>query len=217
ATLAAEVAARDAPGGIALLDVVTGQREERQVANTTTGGGHEHHGLARLDQDGATGLFGHATRFQDDLAVSQHHTFTNNARHTHSPCRRSRNGCDRVETRVVGVRRGSDVPTVQSLMTQKNLGHETLNPWKARSPPDTTTPVRRVRTGESVELFPDTERLNQVSISLDIFTFQVVEHPSSLTDQLEQAASTVVILVVDLEMLGEVVDALGHQRDLDLG
>jgi len=40
---------------------------------------------------------------------------------------------------------------------------------------------------------------------------------SSLAHQLEQATSGVVVLLVGLEVLGELTDALGEERDLHLG
>lgn len=45
----------------------------------------------------------------------------------------------------------------------------------------------------------------------------VVEQPAALTYELEQSAARVVILLVIAQVLGEVVDAIGQKRDLDLG
>src|SRR6266511_4007941 len=44
---------------------------------------------------------------------------------------------------------------------------------------------------------------------------QVIEQAAALPDQLEQAATGVMILLVVAEMLGQLVDTGGQQRDLD--
>ena len=41
--------------------------------------------------------------------------------------------------------------------------------------------------------------------------------PAALADELEQPAAAVVVVLVRAQVLGEVADALGEQRDLDLG
>lgn len=53
------------------------------------------------------------------------------------------------------------------------------------------------------------------AVALDVDALHVIEHAPTLTDQLEEATAAVVILLVRLEVLGEVVDATGEQRDLD--
>ena len=71
--------------------------------------------------------------------------------------------------------------------------------------------VIRRRTGEVVstrDVPATTEALRAFLPSRNV---------APLADQPQQAATGVVILLVRLEVLGEVVDALGHQRDLDLG
>src|SRR6185295_1558020 len=46
---------------------------------------------------------------------------------------------------------------------------------------------------------------------------EVLEEAATLADQHQQAATGVVVLLVGLEVVGEAVDPLGQQRDLDLG
>jgi hypothetical protein len=58
--------------------------------------------------------------------------------------------------------------------------------------------------------------LNQALVSVEIAFFQIVQQPSSLADKLEETSSRMVILDVGLEMLGEVLDALAKQRNLNL-
>ena len=66
-------------------------------------------------------------------------------------------------------------------------------------------------------LLTDAELGDDGTIALDVLLHEVVEQAAALTDHLVQAAAGVVILRVDLEVLGELVDALGENGDLDLG
>jgi len=62
-----------------------------------------------------------------------------------------------------------------------------------------------------VQLFDDR------AVTLDIGLLQVAQKVSSVTDHLQKAAAAVVVLVIGLQMLGEVVDSVGQKRDLNLG
>src|SRR6478609_6342770 len=55
------------------------------------------------------------------------------------------------------------------------------------------------------------------SVPLHVVVLDVVEEATAATHQHEQAAAAVVVLLVDLEVLVEVVDPLGQQRNLHLG
>ena len=66
-------------------------------------------------------------------------------------------------------------------------------------------------------LLTDTESRDDGAVSLNVDRGQIVEQRAALTDHLEEAAAGVMILLVDLQVLGEVVDALGKQSDLYLG
>src|SRR4051812_46704920 len=55
------------------------------------------------------------------------------------------------------------------------------------------------------------------AIPLDVEPAQVVEQAAATADHLEQAAARRVVLGMVAEMLGERGDALGEDRDLDLG
>ena len=66
-------------------------------------------------------------------------------------------------------------------------------------------------------LLTDTESCDDRTISLNVDLDEIVEQRTALTDHLEEAAAGVMILLVDLEVLGQVVDSLGEQRDLNLG
>src|SRR6478735_10871349 len=58
---------------------------------------------------------------------------------------------------------------------------------------------------------------DDAAVTLDVVLADVVEQPASLTDQHQQSPPAVMVLDVDLQVLGEVVDAGGQQRDLHLG
>ena len=65
-----------------------------------------------------------------------------------------------------------------------------------------------------LRLFSDAESLDQARVPLDILVFEVVEEASSLSDELQEPAARVVVFGVDLEMLGQVSNALAQNRDL---
>ena len=69
---ALEEAAGDLAGGVGLLDVVDGQREEVLAGLGRLGGddGGQHHGALDVDDDGAAGLAGDLAGFQDDGLVA---------------------------------------------------------------------------------------------------------------------------------------------------
>src|SRR5689334_20549739 len=75
----------------------------------------------------------------------------------------------------------------------------------------------RRQTRRQRRLLADAERVDQLAVAIEVLVLEVVEQPTALADQLEEATTRVVVLLVRLEVLGEVVEALGQERDLDLG
>src|SRR5947209_4447609 len=67
-----------------------------------------------------------------------------------------------------------------------------------------------------MSLSPEPEAGDQRPVPLDVVRPHVVEQSTTATDEHQQAPPTVVVLLVRLEVLREVVDPLGEQRDLDL-
>lgn len=51
-------------------------------------------------------------------------------------------------------------------------------------------------------------------ITVDVRVMQVIEQTAALADHHQQSAARTVILVVALQVPGQMVDALGQQRDL---
>ena len=68
----------------------------------------------------------------------------------------------------------------------------------------------------SLLLAAQTQLLDQGLVTPGVVTPEIVQQPSPLAHQLEQAPTRVMILLVRLEMLGEFVDPFGQDRDLDL-
>ena len=65
-------------------------------------------------------------------------------------------------------------------------------------------------------LLTDTQLFDDSTITLDVFCLQVVEQATTFTYQHGQSALSTEVLVVLLEVLGEVVDTEGEQSDLAL-
>ena len=63
----------------------------------------------------------------------------------------------------------------------------------------------------------DAERGDHGAVAIEILRLEVVEQATTTTDQLEEPTPGVEVLVVGAEVVGEVRDALGQERDLDLG
>lgn len=57
---------------------------------------------------------------------------------------------------------------------------------------------------------------NQGSVALHVLFLEVPKVSPTLTDHHEQTPPTVMILLVDLQVFSEVIDALCQQRDLNL-
>src|SRR4029077_872726 len=58
---------------------------------------------------------------------------------------------------------------------------------------------------------------DQGAVTLQVVSLQVAKDAAALAHHLQQAAARVMVLAVGAQVLGELVDALGEQRDLDLG
>ncbi len=54
------------------------------------------------------------------------------------------------------------------------------------------------------------------AIALDVDVGEVVEEPTTLTHQHEKTTAAVVVLLVGLQMFGQVIDSISEQSDLDL-
>ena len=74
--------------------------------------------------------------------------------------------------------------------------------------------ARAIASGR--RLMAESKLLNQRTIPLEFRALHVIEEPAALTDHLEEAPTTMIVLLVRAKMIGEVVDPLRQQRDLQL-
>ncbi len=77
----------------------------------------------------------------------------------------------------------------------------------------------RVRYGIQAlgKLLADAEFLNDGLVSLGVVLLQVIQQATALADHDEEPAPGRVVLLVGLEMVGQLADPLTEDRDLDLG
>jgi hypothetical protein len=66
------------------------------------------------------------------------------------------------------------------------------------------------------DLSPEPERLNDAAVSLDILGLHVVQESSAPPDQHQKSSAGMMILFMNLEMLGQIFNAMGQQSDLNL-
>jgi hypothetical protein len=68
-----------------------------------------------------------------------------------------------------------------------------------------------------LELVPEAQFLDDLPVSADIRTPQVVQETFATSDHLEESTTAVVILLVEVEVISQIVDLLGEQGDLNAG
>ena len=66
-------------------------------------------------------------------------------------------------------------------------------------------------------LLSETQLCNDSTISFDILLLEVTKEVTSLTDHLKKTSSGMMVILVDLEMFGQVVDLTGKDSYLYLG
>ena len=67
------------------------------------------------------------------------------------------------------------------------------------------------------ELPPKAEVCDDFAVALYVDALDIVEHAAAAADDHQEATTAVVVLLVHLQMLCQVGDPLGHERDLHLG
>src|SRR5438105_4909813 len=67
------------------------------------------------------------------------------------------------------------------------------------------------------KLAAQAEPADNGAVTLDVLLHQVVEKAAALADHHQQAAPAVMVLLVRLEVVRQLKDARGQQRDLHLG
>ena len=66
------------------------------------------------------------------------------------------------------------------------------------------------------QLLTQTEGLNQRTIARDVGVVKVLQHLAATADELRQRAGSAIVLVVLLQVLRQVLDAIGEQSNLAL-
>jgi len=66
-------------------------------------------------------------------------------------------------------------------------------------------------------LLSQVQLLDDGTVAVDVYLLEVTEEITSVTDHLEQTAAAVVVLHVGLQVLGQAVDAVGQNGNLNLG
>jgi hypothetical protein len=64
-------------------------------------------------------------------------------------------------------------------------------------------------------LSPNTELFDQPFVTREIARVQVIKQPTTLADQTQQSTARMMIFLVRREVLGQLIDPRGEQRDLD--
>ena len=67
-----------------------------------------------------------------------------------------------------------------------------------------------------LRLLPEPEPLNHRSVSLHVLAFHVIQKPPPLADQLQQAPPGVMVLLMGLEMFGQILNPGAEEGNLDL-
>ena len=68
-----------------------------------------------------------------------------------------------------------------------------------------------------LELVPEPQFLDDLPVSVDIRSLQVVQETATTSDHLEESTTTMVVLLVGAEVVRQIVDPLGEQGDLNAG
>ena len=75
--------------------------------------------------------------------------------------------------------------------------------------------LSRAEAAQTSDLLTDTQLSDQSTIAFDVLLCQIVQQLTALTDHLQQAAAAVVVVLMHLQVLGQLLDASGQDRDLD--
>ena len=201
ATLALEEAAGDAAARGELLLVMDSEREEVLPFLDGLGGSHraEHDRLAERREHRAVGLAGNAARLQRQrlAAPLDFHFLGIEHRISFTPAALCGWGLCCGQSRPAAVWSASWLRA--GLPNCRRSGYEKGAP---RAP---------------FGLLAETQLLDQREIAVAVLVAEIVEQRAPLVDHHQQPAARMVVLLVGLEMRGQVLDPLGQHRDLDLG
>ena len=73
-----------------------------------------------------------------------------------------------------------------------------------------------MRPARFCELLAQTQFSDQSTVTVDVLLLQIGQQVTAAADHLEQTTAAVVVVLIGLQVLGQVVDAGGEQRNLNL-
>jgi hypothetical protein len=204
ATLATEERAGDLAGGIHALFDVHRQREEVELVFRVLagrGGRKQHRVFVEVGDNCAAGLLGQAPGLKPDRAGAEGAIVDGGfgelnfwTLHGVTPFLSSQ-PC---------------IVVVHALL--KRFSCPALMRMERLPPRSWRWPLHRME-----RLSAQTEALDQLTVASDVGGLQVTQHALASTDQQQQTAAAVVIVLVLTRVLGEIQDATGEHRDLNLG
>src|SRR5205823_13515435 len=80
-----------------------------------------------------------------------------------------------------------------------------------------TTALYPLSLHDALPILAETQLVDELPIPFQVVALQILEQAPALRDHPEEAALPVEVLGVHPEVIGEAVDPLGEQRDLDRG
>ena len=96
-----------------------------------------------------------------------------------------------------------------------HVQHMSTNPNSPLRPDQPGNAIKRI-VAPQVDLAADPKFRDERSIALNVVAAEVIEQAPPTPDQHQQAAPRVMILFMGLQVLGQVLNALGEQSDLHL-
>src|SRR5690606_6423860 len=233
AALPAEERAGDAPDGVHPLLDVHREREEVEVLLGLLGGrgGRQQHGLVvEVGDDGSGGLAREAPGLEPDGAGAEAPVVDDGTGLVHVLKRvghvvlllRRPHACTGLILGLAGLRSkppgpssGEPLPrTGGSCAARRGVFSARVSSCSGgNAVPARTEELVRAGVGSAAEA----ETLDQGPVARDVHRSQVPQQPAATADQQQQAAARGVVVLVLLQVLGEVADPLGEQRDLSLG
>src|SRR5262245_27669567 len=109
----------------------------------------------------------------------------------------------------------STVSILNMVISQMRVEGGSLGPWPKAPPVQGSKARSRVcprRRGSPT----DAQAVDELLVAVLVGRLDIVEQAPPLADHLEQPAARMIVLAVRLEMFGEIGDAFGQDRDLDL-
>src|SRR5262249_53269657 len=237
APLPLEEATRDLPGGVGALPIIHGERHEIAIRAGGLGGARRDrdHRPPELPERRTARELGHLARTDRERLVTQLDRCLLFHRDLpflclSGPALAGPSPSPPDERWVRAARSGSPPPRPES---RRPFADPARSGGPVARPPSTIVraagsrarhcdaralPCRGPRAGRSGPASaPQAPVLQPFPIAIDLRGLEIVQQTTTLPHHAQQTATRRVIALVNLEVLGQVVDLLGEKRDLDLG